>query len=333
MNKDESLKDRVIVITGASSGAGRAIAEELARHGATLVLAARNKDNLDTVQVECEALGSTAMCISTDVKSYDEVCALADQAIERFGKIDVWVNNAGVLAAGEFDHTPMDVHQGVIQTNLMGYIHGAHVILPHFKKQNSGILINNISIGGFLPVPFGTAYSSSKFGLRGFSEALQAELSAWENIHICDLFPAFLDTPGIRHAANYTGKVLKPAPPVYDPRRVAETVYQRILHPRKVTHIGSASYGLQGMHALLPKFMTMATAWVMKGYFRTAKTISPNPGNVKETLDFGSAIDGGHGLPGKPKTYRKYIAGTTILLAGSFLLLLGRRGSRSPYKP
>jgi short-subunit dehydrogenase len=140
------------------------------------------------------------------------VIRLANAAVDWQDRIDVWVNNAGVLAAGDFDVIPMAVHEQVIKTNLLGYMNGAHAVLPFFKEQGWGTLINNISIGGFLPVPYGAGYTAAKFGLRGWSEALKAELTGWPEIYVCDLFPAFLDTPGIQHAGNYTGKVLKTGP-------------------------------------------------------------------------------------------------------------------------
>ncbi len=107
------------------------------------------------------------------------------------GNIDVWVNNAGLLAAGAFDETPIAVHKKIIETNLTGYINGAHAALSYFKKQGFGILINNISVGGWFPTPYAAAYSASKFGLYGFSQALKGELYRWPHIHICDVFPAF----------------------------------------------------------------------------------------------------------------------------------------------
>ena len=84
----------------------------------------------------------------------------------------------------------------------MGYMHGAHAVLPYFKDQGYGVLINNISVGGYTPAPYAAGYTASKFGLRGFSQSLKGELYNWPHIHVCDLFPAFLDTPGIQHAGK-----------------------------------------------------------------------------------------------------------------------------------
>jgi short-subunit dehydrogenase len=125
----------------------------------------------------------------------EQVQDLASKAYEFGGSIDVWVNNAGVLAVGEFDKTPIEITDQVIRINLMGYLHGAHAVLPFFKDQQKGILINNISVGGWFPVPYGVGYSASKFGLKGFSEALRGELSGYPGIKICDLFPVFLILP------------------------------------------------------------------------------------------------------------------------------------------
>ena len=229
----KNLSTKTVVITGASSGAGRAATLEFARHKAKLVLAARNMHALNQLVTECAEMGATAIAIQTDVTDAASMNTLAEAAWQFSGGIDVWINNAGVLAAGEFSETPVEVHQQVIKTNLIGYINGAHAVLPYFKKQKYGVLINNISVGAWFPVPYAAGYSASKFGLKGFTEALKGELIKWPHIHVCDLFPAFLDTPGIQHAANYTGHVLRPAPPVYDPQRVARRMVSVAMHPKK----------------------------------------------------------------------------------------------------
>lgn len=154
----QTCKGKLIIITGASSGAGRAIALELAKKGAAIVLAARNMPELKKVAAECKALGGEVMIYPVDVSIAANVAALAAAAYGWKGWIDVWVNNAGVLAAGAFETTPWEVHEQVIRTNLFGYMLGAYTVLPYFKKQGRGILINNISVGGFLPVPYGGAY-------------------------------------------------------------------------------------------------------------------------------------------------------------------------------
>src|ERR1700744_959624 len=165
------IEGKTIVITGASSGAGRAAGLEFDRAGAALVLAARTEEALEEVAGECRELGAEVLVVPTDVTDPKAMIGLANAANDWKDGLYAWVNNAGVLAAGPFDATPMEVHSQVVHTNLLGYMNGAHAALPIFKANGRGILINNISIGGFLPVPYGAGYTASKFGLRGFSEA------------------------------------------------------------------------------------------------------------------------------------------------------------------
>lgn len=312
--KKNLLTGKTIVITGASSGAGRAAALEFAPYGVGLVLAARNEVALDELAGECGVLGSDALVVVTDVTDPKAMINLANAAKDWQGQIDVWINNAGVLAAGDFDKTPMEVHAQVVETNLLGYMNGTHAVMPIFKKQQNGILINNISIGGFLPVPYGAGYTASKFGLRGFSEAIKAELNAWPDIYVCDLFPAFLDTPGILHAANYTEKTLKPAPPVYDPKRVAQAMVKVAINPKANTYVGSASLLLKLSHAIFPELTTKITGAVMRRYFNAAEPMASTNGNLFNTVNYGMSANGGFGSPGKPKAHRKYIIAG--LLAG-----------------
>ncbi|HVW12853.1 MAG TPA: SDR family oxidoreductase [Mucilaginibacter sp.] len=319
------LSTKAIVITGASSGAGRAAALEFAKYQPALILASRNEEVLNEVAAECRELGALTLVVPTDVTDPKAMINLANAAHDWTGKIDVWINNAGVLAAGEFDRTPAEVHNQVVQTNLMGYIYGAHAVIPFFKKQTHGILINNISIGGYVPVPYGAGYTASKFGLRGFSEALKAELAAWPDIHVCDLFPGFLDTPGIDHAGNYTGKVLKPAPPVYDPKRVADAMVRVAISPKSNKYVGAASRVLKLSHALMPELTAKLTGFVMRRYFKHADAIAPTSGNLFNTVDYAMSANGRFNIPPEPKPYRKYLAAALVAGVATGILVFNAR--------
>jgi short-subunit dehydrogenase len=326
MEKTTNLQGKTIVITGASSGAGRAAALEFAKYQTNIVIASRNETALSEVKAECEEFGAQVLVVPTDTSDAKAMIALANAAVDWQDRIDVWINNAGVLAAGDFDVTPMAVHEQVIKTNLLGYMNGAHAVLPFFKEQQWGTIINNISIGGFLPVPYGAGYTAAKFGLRGWSEALKGELTQWPEIYVCDLFPAFLDTPGIQHAGNYTGKILKPAPPVYDPVRVAQAMVKVAANPSSNTYVGSVSLLLKLFHAIFPELTTKMTGLVMRRYFKAANSIALSDGNVFTTVDYGMSTHGGFGLPGKPKAHRKYIGAAMVAgLAAGLLLFHGRK--------
>ena len=316
------LNRKTIVITGASSGAGKAIALEFASFKHQLVLGSRNMASMEETAEECRSLGAEVKCVVTDVSEPTALIALADEADKFGGKIDVWVNNAGVLAVGSFTETPIEVTEQVVRTNLLGYIYGAHAVMQYFKKQHYGTLINNISVGGFMPVPYGAGYSASKFGIRGFSAALKAELSDFPNIHVCDAYPAFLDSPGIQHAANYTGKVLKPAPPVYDPRRLAMAIVKLAENPKSEVMVGSVSRLIRVAYGLFPGITTTITKAVITTYLKQAGQAGITSGNVFNTLAFGNAIFGGWGLPGRPKAHRKYLAAGLVLTSTLGLLLL-----------
>ena len=289
----KKLAGKVAVITGASSGAGRAIAVELATQGAQLVLAARRKEALAEVAAECRSFGIEAIIFVTDVKEMLDVHQLAKEALKQFGGIDVWINNAGVLAAGALDKIPAEVNEDVIRTNLLGYIHGAQAALPIFKQQGYGTLINNISVGGWFPTPYMAAYCASKFGLRGFFEALKGELKDYPHIYVCDLYPGFLDTPGIQHAANYTGKYLRPAPPVFDPRKVAKSVVSLIENPKEKKIIGASSFFLKTAYTFFPRLSRNITASFIRNYLKKADETENTSGNILAPVDFGTGIDGG----------------------------------------
>lgn len=288
---------KTIVITGASSGVGKAMALELAQHGAKLVLAARRQDALDELVSECDELGAIAIAVPTDMRSVEGIKQLAMKAHAFGGAIDVWINNAGVLAMGPLEQIPAEVNEDVIKTNLLGYMHSAAAVLPYFKEQGQGLLINNISVGGWFPTPYGAAYTASKFGIRGFSESLKGELNDYPDIHICDLYPGFLDTPGIQHAANYTGKVLKPAPPVYDPYKVAQAVVSLIDHPKPSATIGAASLLLRLAFQIFPALTRKITTTVIRAYLRQAEPMQPNSGNILNTVPYGTSVEGGWRKP------------------------------------
>lgn len=314
------MENKIIVITGASSGAGKATALELAPEKVNLVLAARNEAALEELAIECRELGAEVLVVPTDVRHRPAMMELAEKAATWKGRIDVWVNNAGVLAAGKFDETPWETHEQVINTNLLGYMSGTHAVLPYFKEQGSGILINNISIGGYIPVPYGSAYSASKYALRGFFESIKGELTEWPDIHVCDLYPAFLDTPGIQHAANYTGKVLKNAPPVSDPRIVAAAVKASILHPRSNRYPGGAPRLFKLGHALAPELMVKLTSLLMRGYFKAADAIANTSGNIFSTVDYSMSTNG-NARPRLSQRSKNQLT-TGIVLAGLSILAI-----------
>jgi NAD(P)-dependent dehydrogenase (short-subunit alcohol dehydrogenase family) len=247
------LRDSVVVITGASSGIGRATALRFAEKGATVVLAARREAQLREVERQCVERGGRALAVPTDVTKEKDVQALAKKAVETFGRIDVWVNNAAVTMFGRFEESPMEDYEQVIRTNLFGYIYGARAALPVFREQGEGVLINNASIVGMIAQPYTSAYAVSKFGIRGLTEGLRMELMDAPRIHACTVLPATIDTPFFQHAANFTGRRVRAMDPVYPPEQVAEAIVKLARRPRREVMVGAAGRMLLSKR-LMPGF-------------------------------------------------------------------------------
>lgn len=308
---------KTVVITGASSGAGWAMATELAKEGAQLVLAARRTEALAEVAEECEELGAKVWTVYTDMREANSVIALAAATIEYAGGIDVWINNAGVLAVGKLEDVPPEVNESVILTNLIGYVHGARAVLPYFKAQGYGCLINNISIGAWLPTPYMAAYSASKFGLDGFTRALRGELRGYPHIHTCNLYPGFLDTPGIQHAANYTGSELTPAPPLTDPAEVAKAVVGLTQHPRNTTTVGIFPHLMRLAFRTMPALTVNLTATLLDTYLKRASRTDLTSGNVLNPVQYGVGAHGGWKKTALKPSSRKMVTRIAVL----FLLM------------
>lgn len=245
--------DGVVVVTGASSGIGRATAHAFAARGASVVLAARSESSLHEVAKECSERGGRALVIVTDVGDEAQVLSLARRAVEHFGRIDVWVGVAAVMSYGTFEQTPSEVFRRVVETDLFGQVYGARAVLPQFRAQGAGVLIMVASLYAKMTSPYVSSYVTSKFGLLGLSEVLRQELHDADGIDVCTILPGSFDTPIYRHAANYTGRQVRPVPPVGDPTRVAAAIVRAVEHPDNEITVGQIQHVGAWGHLLLPK--------------------------------------------------------------------------------
>ncbi|MFL5899169.1 MAG: SDR family oxidoreductase [Solirubrobacterales bacterium] len=279
------LEQAVVAITGASSGIGRAAALRIARRGASLALCARREGPLAEVAAECEAAGAATLHRALDVADEEAVEAFADAVEQRFGRLDVWVNNAATMAYGTFDDIPSEVFRRIVETNLMGQVHGARAALPRFRRQGSGVLINMSSVWGRAPSPQVTPYVASKHAVRAFSECLQGELAGEPDIHVATVVPEAVDTPIFEHAGNYTGRQVRPIPPILDPEEVARGIEACAENPKREVSYGLAGRALEVLHATAPPLYRRIAhpAFVRGTWGRVAA--DPAPGNVLASTD------------------------------------------------
>jgi short-subunit dehydrogenase len=290
-----SIQESVIVITGASSGIGRATALTLAQQQAKLVLAARRETALQEVAETCQAAGATAIAVPTDVTQEDQVQALAQKAIDTFGRIDVWINNAAVSLFAKFEDAPTDAFRRVIETNLFGYIYGARAAMKQFRQQSSGNLINVASIVGLGAQPYTSAYVISKHGIRAMAECLRMELHLdnASNIDVCTVLPATIDTPIFQQAANYTGRTVKAMDPVYAADDVADAIVNLVKKPQREVIVGAVGYLMALQSTLTPDlYERMMAEQVDKNHLSDQPTI-PSDGNLFEPMPEHAKLSGG----------------------------------------
>lgn len=325
----DSLQGAVVVVTGASSGIGRATAEAFAREGAWLVLAARSRPALEEVAARCRALGGEAHVVPTDVTLPSAVVRLAERALAFGGRIDVWVSNVGSGAVGLYERVPMAVHEQVIRVNLLSHMNEAHAALPIFRRQGRGVFVNMISLGAFAATPYAAAYAASKFALKGFSEALRGELSDEPHIHVCDIYPTFVDTPGLRHAANYTGRALSAPPPVYGARTVARAIVDLARRPRPTRVVGAPAHLIRLGHFLAPELSARIAAWMMGSYFGLAERAPITNGRLYEGQGRSDGIDGGLRSPAQRQAAVAIGCAAAFAAAGAIALSVFSR-DRAP---
>ena len=318
---------RTVVITGGSSGIGLCTAREFARRGDNVVLVARGAERLAAAARQCEELGGRVLAVTGDVTDAARMDHVVAAAVEAFGRVDVWVNNAGTSLWGPFERIPAEVDRRLVEVDLIGAMNGAHAAVAHFLEHGgTGILINVVSIGGRLPSSWATGYTAAKFGLAGFTDALRAELGVRSGIAVCGVYPAFVDTPTPITSGNYTGRTLRPVPPVVPPERVAAAVAGLADRPRRARRVGSL-HALSGLYAVAPGPVGRMAARLGRRYFLAAGgPAGPTPGGLFVSQAGPAAGRGGWGEPGR--TVARRVVGVTTVAAGLTAALLRRRRSR-----
>ncbi|MCW4469903.1 SDR family NAD(P)-dependent oxidoreductase [Flavobacterium sp. MFBS3-15] len=275
-----SLYGKTVVITGATSGVGRAAAEAFAKEGSNVVIVARGQKGIDETVAICRDMNSAAIGISADMSVAEDVEKVMAEALKINGRVDVWINNAGVMASGKFEEIPMEIHEQVIKTNLFGYMHGAYNAIRVFKQQDEGILINNVSIGGFMPAPYSAVYSATKYGIRGMMECLQGEISNRSDIHVCNLYPQLQNSTGNLHSAKYSGFAMQIPPIASNPRATAAKMVKLARHPKKDMFPDLRAAAITNLYRLFPKPVINAASAAVRLKMKMNKSKEDDAGNI-----------------------------------------------------
>jgi short-subunit dehydrogenase len=293
----DTLVGKVVVITGASSGFGKGAARRFAGEGASVVLAARRENLLEDLARECERLGGQAMAIETDVSKREDVERLASVTLSRFGRIDVWINNAGVGALGPFERVPIEEHEQVIATDLLGAVYGSYFAYRQFLVQGSGVLINIASELGRHTAPYYASYAAAKHGVVGLSDALRQEVDAKQldgHVHVCTVLPTAHDTPFFDHVANYTGREVQPPKPLHDPEHVVDAIVRVAQNPTDREIVGGDGVVKLLMKNLAPGLAEkLATKQMHAQQMEKAPPAPESPGAVRQPSPEGTEVSAG----------------------------------------
>ena len=245
------MKDKVVIITGASSGIGAALARHLSQAGAKLALAARNAENLAAVAADCPG----AIAIPTDVTDEAACRALVDRTVQEFGQLDVLVNNAGLSMLARFDELDdLRIFETLMQVNYFGAVYCTGAALPHLKESR-GLVVAISSLAGVTGVPLRTGYAASKHALQGFMDSLRIELMD-SGVDVCMVSPGFVDTQIREHSLSADGTPLGYNPlqgrALTSPQEVAEIIAQAMAARKREVRVGRRGKLLPLGKVLLP---------------------------------------------------------------------------------
>lgn len=222
---DQAAGRQVVVVTGASAGVGRAVAEEFARHGARVAVLARNRQRLDAVCKRLHELGGEGLPLVVDVADADAVDAAAQAVEEAFGPIDVWVNSAMVTVYAPVHCTSAQEYRRTTEVTYLGTVHGTLAALRRMRPRNRGAIVQVGSALSYRAIPLQSAYCAAKFAIRGFTDALRVELLHERSaIGLCMVQLSAFNTPQFDWARNKTGERAQPVPPIFQPELAARAV-------------------------------------------------------------------------------------------------------------
>ncbi len=327
------LANKIVVVTGASAGVGRATAVEFARQGATVALLARGKAGLEGARAEIEAAGGKAWVQNLDVADADAVDAAAERIEAELGAIDIWVNNAMVTVLSPISQMTAEEFRRVTEVTYLGTVHGTLAALRHMRPRNRGVIVQVGSALAYRAIPLQSAYCAAKFACRGFTDSLRVELQHDDSaVHVTSVHLAAFNTPQFDWARNRMPRRPQPVPPVFQPELAARAIVWASQQKRREVNVGfPAVKTIWGN-----KFAPQVADWVLEedgysGQQDEQLSAGDRPDNLFEPVDRDM---GSHGrFDNEARTHSWQLWATmhrrglmaAALLAPAALLLLRRK--------
>ena len=286
---------QVVLVFGGSSGIGRASAIEFARRGASLVLVSRSATTLADAAADCRAAGAAAVeCVPADVLDPAAVQAAVDRATGSYGRLDVVVHSATVMAYGRIEDVPPEVFERVVDTAVLGTFNIFRSVLPVLRAQQRGHVVVVSSLLASITAPMMGAYVTAKWGQLGLVRTLQQELRELPDVHVSAVAPGGTTTPIYEQAATVLGNTGHPPPPVYTPERVARAVVDRVANPRRLKQSGFLNPVIIAGFRLFPPVFDALVGPLLRVFGMSRDTVPPTTGNVFAPVPEKESTRGGY---------------------------------------
>ena len=290
----KQIQDQVVVVVGASSGIGRETALQFAKKQAKVVVSGHSEAKIASLVDEIRSFQGEVTPVIADVAEFDQVKAIAEKAVEVYGRIDTWVHLPATAVFALFEETKPEEFKRVIEVNLLGQVYGAMAALPYLKQQGRGALIHISSIEGIRSLPLQSSYGAAKHGMEGFLESLRVELLHEKlPISVTSIKPSVINTPFWDNAKTQLGVQPAGIPPYYDPRLVVDAILYTATHPTRDFFVGDSARVLDFLQKLSPSLVDALLVQIGFPFQKTDKPKSEHDSNnLYEPVLTDTRVDG-----------------------------------------